>query len=244
VSRRSVAWSSDGRLVAWSNLDGSVQALAIPTGEEVAKVDGKQGGVWSLAFSPDGGLLASGGANGTILVWEMPERQALQTALSDTQREGLWGDLADADAGRAYRALCALADAPEPAVALIKDRWKPQPAPPDRKHLGELVANLDSDEFTRREKASQELAEAGLFAEDLLRRALEKKASPEILNRVRELLKRIALGRLRGVRAVEVLERIGTPAAKELLAVMGKRVNDPLLEQEIAESLDRLGRHR
>jgi hypothetical protein len=49
---------------------------------------------------------------------------------------------------------------------------------------------------------------------------------------------------LQAVRAVEVLERIGTPAARKLLADLAWRVRDPLLEREIAESLDRLGQRR
>jgi hypothetical protein len=246
--RQSVAWSPDGRLVALCGWDDSVRVLTT-TGKKAVQFEGKQGTVQSLAFSPDGRLLASGGFNGTIVLWDIQPNSAPQTTLSEARRGALWGDLIDADAGRAYRAVLDLADAPATAVALIRERLGPLPAPPDRKHLEEWIALLDSDEFARREKASRELAEAGPVAEDLLRQALEKDPSPEMRRRVRELLKRIAANgmapvRLRAVRAVEVLERIGTPAAKALLADLARRLNDPLLQQEIKETLDRLGPRR
>jgi hypothetical protein len=205
--------------------------------------------VTAAAFSPDGRLLASGGNNGTILVWEVPAEAAPTATLSDAQRASLWTDLVDADAARGFRAVVTLADAPGPALALIKDRLKPRPVPPDAKRLEQLVAQLDSDSFTERETASRQLAEVGAAAEEVLRKALDRDVSTEVRVRVRELLERItkngvAPERLRALRAVEVLERIGTPAAKELLGDLAKQVNDPVLEQDIKVALERLGERR
>jgi WD40 repeat protein len=246
---QSLAWSPGGRLVARGNLDGSVQVFAAPAGKEVARLEGRQGMVPSLAFSPDGRLLASGGGNGNILIWEMPETRLPQTVLAEAKRNALWTDLIDVDAGRAYRAVIALAEAPDPALALIKERLKPRPAPPDPRRLEKLIAQLDSDSFVEREKASQELAAAGPAAEEVLRKALDGEASTEVRKRVRELLERIAKKvavpeRLRALRAIEVLERIGTPAAKQLLADLARQVNDPVLERDIQDTLARLGERR
>jgi hypothetical protein len=41
-----------------------------------------------------------------------------------------------------------------------------------------------------------------------------------------------------------VLERIGTPAAKQLLEDLAKQVNDPAVEQDIKDTLARLGERR
>ncbi len=249
VGLGSIAWSPDGRQVARGNQDGTVQIFDAATGNEVMKREGKQGVVSSLAFSPDGQLLASGGTNGTILLWEIPEAVKLSGTLSDARRAALWADLIDADAGRAYRAIAALSEAPEPALALLRERLKPRPAPPDVKRLRMLIGMLDSDAFAEREKASRELAEAGAAAEDVLRQALDKGVSTEVRVRIQELLGRIAKNgtapeRLRSLRAIEVLERIGTPAAKHLLTDLARRINDPLLEQDIKDTLERLGERR
>jgi hypothetical protein len=241
-----LAWSPDGRLVARGNQDGSVQVFVAATGKEIAKWEGRQGTVGSLAFSPDGRLLASGGGNGTILIWQVPAGEAPVETLSETRKAALWTDLIDADAGRGYRAVAALADAPGPTLALLKERLKARAAPPDPQRLEKLVAALDSDSFAEREKAAVELAEAGAAAEGVLRKALDKEVPTEVRLRVQELLNRIGRNgvipeRLRAVRAVEVLERIGTPAARQLLAELAKRLKDPDLEQDIQASLERLG---
>jgi WD40 repeat protein len=249
VGLGSVAWSPDGRRVARGNQDGTVQVFEAATGKEVAKREGKQGAVQSLALSPDGRLLASGGANGTVLLWEIPEAEKPSPTLSDARRAALWAELIDTDAGRAYRAVVALSEAPGPALALIKERLKGRPAPPDVKRLEKLVGMLDSDTFAEREKASRELADAGAAAEDVLRQALDKGGSTEVRVRVQELLGRIAKNgvvpeRLRSLRAIEVLERIGTPAARQVLADLAGRLNDPVLEQDVKGTLERLAERR
>src|SRR5206468_630854 len=180
--------------------------------------NGGQGPVLSLAFSADGRLLACGGANTTVLVWRLPAL-ALPTRPGGDP-EALWRDLADADPARAYRAVLALAAAPGRAVPLIKERLKPRPAA-DPRRVARLVADLDSDEFEVREKASEELATLGPGAEAALRKALAGEVSAEVRSRVEDLLAGLEKGsaareRLRDLRAVEVLERAGTPAAREL----------------------------
>jgi hypothetical protein len=80
----------------------------------------------------------------------------------------------------------------------------------------------------------------------VLRKALDKDVSTEVRERITELLNRIAKNgvapeRLRGLRAVEVLEHVGTPQARQLLAELARQVNDPALEQDIQASLERLG---
>ncbi|MFK0203400.1 WD40 repeat domain-containing protein [Streptomyces lavendulae] len=38
----------------------------------ITTLAGHTGSVWSVAFSPDGTLLAAGGSNNTIQVWKVP----------------------------------------------------------------------------------------------------------------------------------------------------------------------------
>jgi hypothetical protein len=81
--------------------------------------------------------------------------------------------------------------------------------------------------------------------EDELRRALPR-ASAESRERIRRILDGIheshrSPERLRTIRALEVLEGQGTPAARELLADLGRGAPE-LLAREARESLRRLER--
>jgi WD40 repeat protein len=243
VGLNCLALSPDGRLAARGSNDGTVTVYAAATGKELFQGKGRQGMVTSLAFSPDSRLLASGGNNGSILVWKMPEPAPAEASLANARRAELWGQLADTDPSNAARAIEALAGAPGPAVELLRQRLKAQGGRVDSKRLEKLIVDLDSDSFAKREKASQELAAAGRAAEGLLRKTLDKDPSAEVRRRVQELLERMEGGasqdRLRAVRAIEVLERIGTPAARQALADLAKEVDDALAE-EIQASLDRL----
>src|SRR5262249_19870366 len=67
----------------------------------------------------------------------------------------LWEDLATEDTLRADLAVWRLAGAGPRAVALLRERLQAPPALP-AKRLARAIADLDSDEFVRREQASAE----------------------------------------------------------------------------------------
>jgi hypothetical protein len=80
-----------------------------------------------------------------------------------------------------------------------------------------------------------------------LRRALEAGPSPEVRRRLETLLAgpeglaRSAEDR-RAVRAVAVLERLGTPAARQLLEALSRGAPAARLTQEAKAALQRLSR--
>ncbi|HZY87475.1 MAG TPA: hypothetical protein VFE78_21740, partial [Gemmataceae bacterium] len=200
---------------------------------------GHRSHVAALAFSPDSRLLASVSADTTGLLWATPP--AGKVGLSPDERAAAWRDLGGA-APKAYTAVLALASDREGAVHFLKDRLRPA-ALADPELFARLVAGLDSDRFEERAKAKDELAQLGPGAEPLLRKALERPPSPEARKALRELLGRLEAGQLRDLRAVEALETLGTPPARELLQELSRGEAGARLTREAQASLRRLA-HR
>jgi hypothetical protein len=80
-----------------------------------------------------------------------------------------------------------LVGVPDLAVPLLRQRVK-RMSSPDEKKITRLIAQLDSDSFTLREQAAQELGRLGDLAEPALRRALADPPSLEVRSRLERLL--------------------------------------------------------
>ncbi len=235
-----LAWSADGRLVARAQPDGVVMVYDTFTGQEIFRRDTGQGAVNAVAFSRDGRRLATGGVSSTVVVWQLPAVE--KPRLLDAKKA--WEALEDNDATNAFRAIASLVSQPDETIALFRTRLKPRP-PADAKRIAQLIKDLDDDVFAVREKASEELAELGRLAEEALKKAA-KGPSIEVRRRAQDLLRKlrgagdVPPDRLRLQRAVEVLERIGSPAARAVLKKMLEGKLEASLEQSIRDSLARL----
>src|SRR5262249_22010520 len=147
------------------------------------------------------------------------------TKLSEKELEGRWTDLASNDAARAGRAIWALVAARPQALSFLKARLRPEVMPEaETEAAARLIAGLDADSFPVRQKARRELAKLGGSCEPALWQALAKRPSAEMRRSLQELLSSLEEARkepsgevLRVVRAVEVLERIATPEARQLV---------------------------
>ncbi len=238
-------WSRDGRWLAAGTEDGAVRIHDAATGRVLLQREARQGVIAALAFSPDDRLLASGGLDGLVFIWKTPDRATRRPTLTARRQEVLWDRLA-ADAPTAVAAMAELSHARAEAVAFLRERIGELFAGPDPRRVEQLLIELDSDDFDIRQRAQRELASAGAAIEDRLHRALKSTSSPEARRRLQQLLAPLRSGmvpphRVRAVRAVEVLEQIGTPEAGRLLQEMASRATDPRLALEIRDSLRRLG---
>jgi dipeptidyl aminopeptidase/acylaminoacyl peptidase len=249
----SVAFSADGRVLAsatngsYVNADNKdrckIRLWDAVNGKELRRLEGHRGGVYGLAFSPDGTYLASASTDTTVLLWGpkswagagLPARK-----LTEKQLAALWADLDGMGAARAYQAIGTLAAAPEQALAWLRGKLRPVAAA-DAGRTAKLLAALDNQRFAVREKAQKELAGLGAAVEVALRRALKKDLTPETRLRVERLLAEIERAqRLRGLRALELLEQIATPEARKMVAALANGEPEAWLTQEAKGSLRRL----
>jgi WD40 repeat protein len=247
-----VAFSPDGRSLASAGTDEDIRVWEVATGTVRRCFRGHQDDyfrVRCLAFSPDGKLLASGGYDTTILLWGVTrpseKGDAQAASLSRKELTTIWDALSGNDAGRAYEGMCRLIQSPAQSVPLFKDRLSPVPHA-DPKRMDRLLADLDAEEFEVRETASRELGKYEEVAGPALKGFLKGNPSPEARRRADELLTKLGADltgeKLRAVRAVEVLEHIGTPEACQVLESLAKGAPEARLTREAKGSLDRLAK--
>jgi WD40 repeat protein len=245
-SQYKVAFSPDGRLLALIAPGQEILLYDLAHGRELRRFKGFGAGVTYLAFSPDGRRLISGLDDSTLLIWDVGTRDTSTSKLGAKGVAKAWADLAGTDAPRAFRARWALASAPEETIPLLKEHLRPiRPADPER--LRRLLTDLESEQFAVREKAQTELAELGDLAEPALRQTLAGKPTLEVRRRVQALLDRLRgpvkrPEMMRSLRAVAVLEDIGTPAVRQLLEEVAKGAAGSRVTREANESLQRLAR--
>jgi hypothetical protein len=208
------------------------------------------GNILTLAFSPDSRMLCSGGADTTMLLWDLTggstNGTGVQGKLTPKEFSALWATLSDPDAAKGYRAMNRLAAAPAESVTLLKEQLQPVPAVARKDdEIEKLIRNLDDEVFVKREEASRELKRIGSPAKAALEKALATEPEAEKRRRIEAILREMSNLRLtpesiRSSRAVELLERLNTPESRELLAALAKGAPEARLTREAKAALDRL----
>jgi len=210
----------------------------------VAALEGHADRAWGVAFSPDGKTLASACRDQKVRLWDLPAARPAPVPAPDRKElETLWEDLLGDDTAEAYRAGWALTAAADRSVTFLVAHLRP--ADGDAAKLPPLIRDLDDDDYETREKASAALKRIGPAAEPALRKILEGKPSNEVLRRIEALLGMFREPltdpeTMRAVRAVEVLEAIATPAARQALADLARGAAGAHLTREAKASLGRL----
>jgi Tol biopolymer transport system component len=248
-NRAALAFSPDGRYLATACGDHQIQLWEVASGVPKSTLAGHHGPIRSLVFSRAGDRLLSTSDDGTALVWDMAEALSLkpeETTARPVLRKmnDLWSDLGSGDAGTAEQAIHDLVERPREAVSLLGGNLRPASSvPADR--LARLIADLDSDQYAVREQATRQLEGLGELAESALRAAAAKPGSKDRDRRIARLLEKldqpiVPAEQARLVRAVEVLERIGSAEARELLARLAKGASEARLTREAQAALERL----
>jgi hypothetical protein len=247
--------SRDGRTLAVAGRDGTFRLWDLATDTEMRRVPAHPGWISSLAFSSDGVILASGSFDTSILVWDtsdlVQQRARQKTTLTSKELSALWETLASADADKAYRAIWNLSEAPQQVVPYVKEQWRLLTAIKVN-HLPRLIADLESGRFSVREQAAKELDKFCGLTEPkrrqvlaTLQKVLAGNPTIELRRRLEQVTEKLERGlpnreTLRMLRALEVLERIATPDARQILEFVSKGAAEARLTWEAKESLERL----
>jgi RNA polymerase sigma factor (sigma-70 family) len=248
-----LGYTPDGRMLVLSGwnqqyTERELRFWEVATCQKRFHITNPGGPVFAIAFSPDGRSMATGNSDSTVTVWDLAALPALPAPgkLSPADLNQLWTTLADVHAGKAFRALHTLAAVPQQAVPLLSERLKPVPRA-DAAKVKRLIAELDNDQFAVREKATAELAQLQESAKQALRQASDGELSTEGRRRVAQLLRKLAAEAtsaegLRLLRAVEVLERIGSPAARQVLKTLADGQPEARATEEAQAACRRLVR--
>ncbi len=240
-----VAFSPDSRTVAWGGRhEGSAWLGEIASGAARHRLVGHGDRVQSLSWSADGSILVTGSDDTTALVWDMTgplPADAGRGPLVAAELPALWEQLAKRDALPAYAALRRLAASPQATIDFLARRLSPVP-PIDRARIKTWIVGLGDANFAVREQATRALLAQGELALPSLRAALAGKPGLEVNRRLERLIEQIEIitpESLRAVRAVETLDRIGTPAAHVLLRRLAAGAPEARLTREALDTLKR-----
>jgi len=252
------AWSPDGRILAsgddrsYGGSEKGVNTVRLwdaATGEELVQYGGINTSVMALAFSPDGAYLAAGLRDSTILVWDV--RQAARAARLETKRltveemAACWAGLADRDARKAHQVIWALVAASKQSVPFLLDRLRPITTA-DAGKIQRWITDLDSGRFSVRQAAANELEKLAGQAEAPVQKALSGTTSLESRRRLEQVLEAVhgtpGPATLPYLRAIMVLEKIGSPEAVKVLELLARGAATARETREAKVSLERLTR--
>jgi RNA polymerase sigma factor (sigma-70 family) len=235
----SLAFAPDGRCFAVAE-GGTIHLVESATGKFRRRLTGGHDrGITALLFSADGQRLISGSTDTTAIVWDLTGRINLKPAApTAADVDAWWAALAGDDVEAAYEAIRRLAAGPNEAIPFLASKLKPT-ASADAKAVARLIAELDSDRFSERDRASRELEKLGDSATALCRAAAARDVTPETRRRLEALLEKtdrerraLSSERLRIIRALEALELSGAPEARQLLRQLAAGAVDAFMTHE------------
>jgi WD40 repeat protein len=243
--------------------DGNMAAFIDEFGREVTLRDMASGTVvrrWSdalaeftgVSFSPDSRTLALSTREGTVLVCDVTglataPGQLPHQQLTHEAGERLWGELASDDGPRAHKAMWSLVAAGAQAVEILREHLKPVAV---HGQVACFIAELDSERFTVREKATLALLRLPNVRPEL-EAAMARQPSAEVQRRLEFVLSKIGESprdvelyrdpeQRRAWRALTILEQVGTAEARRLLESVAAGAAHERVTMEAQAALQRL----
>ena len=171
----------------------TVPILELASGRFRREFKGHIDQVTVVAFSADGGILASGSNDATIVLWDMQRPSEAEPATSKPSADVMlrhWNKLAEADPVTAYDAVLALAKLPNRCVAFLAKHLQAV-KPTTSEEIAKWIVDLEANSSNVREEAAMKLADLHERALPALKRALDSKPSLEAQRRLTQLVDQI-----------------------------------------------------
>lgn len=216
----------------------NVKLYDVTTGKEKASVaiDAWRPYPTALAFSPDGRYLAVNNDKG-VQLFNLPQLVGGEMPNQRAEFPRLWDGLASGDSAMAYRSWCRLVAAGPDTVTFLHERMKPvAEVPPDQ--LARLIEQLGNRRYRIRQQAALELERLGEAAETQLKKALADTSSLDLQRNLETLL--ATLAEPRQERALDVLESIGSVAARRFLEKLAGGMHGARLTVDAKRAIGRL----
>jgi WD40 repeat protein len=242
--RLNLAWSPDNRVLAVA--ENTIRLYEMATLGVRRTLPGHQdAAIRAVAFAPGGHVLASASSDTTVLIWDMIQSNPTpaEKTLDRASLEKRWQSLAENSAALGLAAMLELAAAPKEGLPFIRERIKPAIViAPER--IGKLIEDLNDVQFKVRQSATNELVQLGDRVVPALDKALATKPALETHLRLQEVRKRVTgpvlkSDKLREYRVLEVLERMGTPEARELLETLAAGAPGAMVTTQAGKALER-----
>jgi WD40 repeat protein len=217
-------YSPDGRRLVTCDNRGHAHVWEVATGSLAFTLTYPDGDIADVFFGNDGRSLITANHR-EVIVWGLDPEPG--------EAGDLWGQLGYPDAAKAEPARRRLLADPGAAVQLFRERLRPA-TPTDRAIIERQIRALDAEDYRDRERAAAGIRALGRRALPFLREA--RPQAPEARERVKSLTAELAAGpttdELRHIRAVEILNLIGSPDARALLTELATGDPDAVLTEE------------
>jgi hypothetical protein len=194
--------------------------------------------------------LATAGYDGTALVWDLwrttnrPDGQTVKS-LSQSELQTCWANLANPNGARAYGDICCLIEHGDSSVGFLEKQLL-NAVGQKKPTIKQWIDDLESETYSVRHAASENLMKLGRIAEPNLLTRLESKPLLETQQRIKMLLHGMRVfalppEQLRQSRAIHILETISSSKAKALLLKLANGDPDMWQTRQSVAACKRLG---
>lgn len=169
---------------------------------------------------------------------------------TDGELAALWNELTRADeegTKKAFQIIRRMVQNPTQVVPFLQTNLKPAAAPEARR-VDAWIDDLNSNDFSTREKAYAELEKLGALVTPAAKKKLAGQLpSLEVRRRLERMVDKVESHtltgeELRALRAMEILEAIATPQAKGLIARLAQGAAGAVLTEDAKRAQTRLTR--